>query len=97
MQDGEMPFGMHKGSYGPTWDYLSESVQAQMIEYLFSLGIKPEIGLCVEYLSWNKEQRLYMQWLRDIYFVLFQDGEQFPSPQRIKSQTDSYQSLIKNI
>jgi hypothetical protein len=44
-----------------------------MIEYLYSSGLRPEIGLCVEYLSWNKEQRLYMAWLRDLYTRLFID------------------------
>jgi len=44
-----------------------------MIEYLFSAGLRPEIGLCVEYLSWNKEQRLYIAWLRDLYTRLFID------------------------
>lgn len=42
-----------------------------MIEYLYAMGLRPEIGLCIEYLSWNKEQRLYMAWLRDMYGYLF--------------------------
>jgi hypothetical protein len=28
--------------------------------------VRPEIALCVEYLSWNKEQRMYMAWLQDL-------------------------------
>jgi hypothetical protein len=44
-----------------------------MIEYLFSVGLRPEIGLCVEYLSWNKEQRLYLGWLRDIYVHMYKN------------------------
>lgn len=42
-----------------------------MIEYLYSAGVRPEIALVVEYLSWNKEQRMYMAWLRDMYSLLF--------------------------
>jgi hypothetical protein len=42
-----------------------------MVEYMLEAGVRPEIGYCVEYLSWNKEQRLYMAWLRDMYFHLF--------------------------
>jgi hypothetical protein len=45
------------------------------VEYLYSAGVRPEIGLCVEYLSWNKEQRMYMGWLRDFYAHLFFDGQ----------------------
>jgi hypothetical protein len=41
--------------YGPNFMFLSENVQNSMIEYLYSIGLRPEIGMCVEYLSWNKE------------------------------------------
>jgi hypothetical protein len=50
--------------------------------YLFSLGLSPNIGICVEYLSWNKEQRLYMGWIRDLYSLLFC---QKPTNYRIKT------------
>ena len=63
----------HGKLYGPRFDFLSENLQNQMIEYLYSAGLRPEIGLCVENLSWNKEQRLYMAWLRDLYALLFVD------------------------
>jgi len=42
-------------------------VQNSFVQYLYELGVRPEIGLAVEYLSWNKEQRLYMAWLKDLY------------------------------
>ena len=45
-----------------------------MLEYLYSAGLRPEIALCIEYLSWNKEQRLYMAWIRDLYMHLFNEG-----------------------
>ena len=55
---------------GPTFTNLSEPVQNTMLEYLYECGLRPEIGIAVEYLSWNKEQRLYMAWLRDLSFYL---------------------------
>lgn len=57
--------------HGPKFPYLSESLQNSLIEYLYAVGVRPEIAMCVEYLSWNKEQRLYMAWLRDLYGYLF--------------------------
>ena len=45
---------------GPRWEFLSESLQLSLMNYLYSLGVRPDIGICVEYLSWNREQRLYV-------------------------------------
>jgi hypothetical protein len=55
---------------GPSYENLSEPVQNSIVQFLYEAGVRPEIGLAVEYLSWNKEQRLYMKWLRDLYFFL---------------------------
>lgn len=52
---------------------LSEPLQTCLVDFYYAIGLRPEIGLIVEYLSWNKEQRLYMAWLRDMY--LFMDRE----------------------
>lgn len=41
------------------------------MRFMFLAGIRPELGICVEYLSWNKEHRLYIGWMRDIYTNLF--------------------------
>lgn len=60
--------------HGPKFAFLSESMQGAMVEYLYAAGLRPEIGLCVEYMSWNKEQRMYMAWLRDLYAHLFMDN-----------------------
>jgi hypothetical protein len=57
--------------YGPKWDYLSERLQKNLMKHLFTLGVSPNIGICVEYLSWNKEQRLYLGWMRDLYSILY--------------------------
>lgn len=48
------------------------------MQYLYSIGIRPEIAICIEYLTWNREQRLYMQWIKDFYFYLFQ--KEIPKP-----------------
>lgn len=64
-------------THGPRFSYLSEPLQNNLMEYFFSVGLRPEIGLCVEFLSWNKEQRMYLAWLRDLYMHLFShpDGQ----------------------
>jgi len=46
-----------------------------VLEFLYEAGVRPELGLAVEYLSWNKEQRLYMAWLRDMYLHLSKENE----------------------
>ena len=77
--------------HGPQWDYLSENLQANLMRYIFSAGVRPEIGLCVEYLSWNKEQRLYMGWMRDLYTHLFaKTGNQYAARQRIQTESDAF-------
>jgi len=58
-------------THGPRFNFLSESLQNAMVEYLYAVGLRPELAMCVEYLSWNKEQRMYMAWLRDLYSRLF--------------------------
>ena len=40
---------------GPHFRYLSENVQTHLVEYFYEIGINPEIGLAVEYLSLNKD------------------------------------------
>ena len=56
---------------GPQFRFLSEPLQNELVSYLYTVGLRPEIGIAVEYLSWNKEQRLYMDWLKQMYFGLF--------------------------
>ena len=55
---------------GPSHPALSEPLQNELVGYLYSVGVRPEIGVVVEYLSWNKEQRLYMDWLKRLYFAV---------------------------
>ncbi len=40
---------------GPEFKYLSEPLQNSIVEILYDAGVRPEIGLAVEYLSWSKE------------------------------------------
>lgn len=62
------PNSVHYKKFQPVnFMYLSENLQSSIIEFLYSAGINPEVGLCVEYLAFNKEQRMYMAWLRDLY------------------------------
>lgn len=55
------------GYSGPDWRFLSEPLQSSLTEYLYAVGLRPEIALAVEYLSWNAEQRLYLNWLKRSY------------------------------
>jgi len=41
-------------------------MQESLVEYLYAAGVRPELGLAVEYLALNKEHRLYLRWLRDL-------------------------------
>ena len=45
----------HNEYRGPQFLGLSEPLQDGLVEYLYSVGVRPEIGLVVEWLSWNKE------------------------------------------
>ena len=51
---------------------LSEPMQNSIVQFLFEAGVHPEIAICVEYLSWNKEQRVYMSWLGSMFFNFYQ-------------------------
>ena len=78
-------------SRGPLWNFLSENLQENFVKYLVSLGIKPEIGLVVEYLSWNKEQRNYMGWMRDFYSLMFNQNKKMQF--KIKNESDEYRYI----
>ena len=56
---------------GPKFAQLSEPVQDALVEYIYEVGVRPELGVVIEWLSWNKEQRLYMSWLKRLYSQLF--------------------------
>lgn len=35
--------------------YLSEPLQSNLVQYMYEVGVHPDLALCLEYLSWNKE------------------------------------------
>lgn len=70
--------------HGPIFTFLSEPLQNSIIEYFYSVGLNPEIAMCVEYLSWNKEQRLYMAWLKNLYLFMLSDLEKSEQAQKMK-------------
>ena len=78
-------------SRGPLWNFLSERLQENFVSYFISLGIKPEIGLVVEYLSWNKEQRNYMGWIRDFYSYLYNPNKKVKF--KVKSESDEFRYI----
>ena len=51
---------------GPQFKNLSEPIQNVLVSYLYEVGVRPELALVCEYLSWHKEQRIYMGWLRQM-------------------------------
>lgn len=57
------------------------------MRFMFIAGIRPEIGICIEYLSWNKEHRLYIGWMRDIYALLFGNATDSHGDLRFKIPT----------
>lgn len=40
---------------GAKFSQLSEPLQNSLVKYLYEAGVHPEIAICLEYLSWNKE------------------------------------------
>jgi len=52
---------------GAQFQFLSESLQKAFLDFLKSLGLDGELFYHIEYLAYNKEQRLYLEWLSNIY------------------------------
>ena len=50
-------------------------MQNGLVQYLYEAGVHPEIAVCIEYLSWNKEQRVYLHWLSSMFFNFYAVGE----------------------
>lgn len=62
------PFGMAAvESYkGPEFGTLDESLQDAVFQLLKSHGVNPELADLIEHLALDKEQRLYMSWLKQV-------------------------------
>jgi complement component 1 Q subcomponent-binding protein len=51
---------------GPEFNTLDERVQAEFSEFLSSIGINEELGSFMQVLSVDKDQRLYLGWLKNV-------------------------------
>ena len=57
---------------GARYMYLSEPLQSSLVQYMYEVGVHPDLALCLEYLSWSKEQRTYMTWIGKMFFYFFE-------------------------
>lgn len=69
------PFGMTAvESYkGPEFGTLDESLQDAVFQLLRSHGVNPELADLIEHLALDKEQRLYMSWLKKVKSFITQN------------------------
>ena len=51
---------------GPEFSTLDERIQTSMHQYLEGLGVNEHLASFVEVMSLDKDQRLYMQWLKNV-------------------------------
>lgn len=51
---------------GPDFNTLDERLQTSLVEYLKAVGVNEEVAAFIEHVSLDKEQRLYMKWLKDV-------------------------------
>ena len=51
---------------GPDFTTLDERIQTSLTEYLEGFGINEHLAAFVECMSLDKDQRLYMKWLKDV-------------------------------
>ena len=51
---------------GPEFSTLDERLQSEFSEFLSSLGIDEELGSFMQVLSIDKDQRLYLKWLKNV-------------------------------
>jgi complement component 1 Q subcomponent-binding protein len=52
--------------YSADFSILDERLQTGFLEYLKGFGINEDVALFVEHFSQDKDQRQYMQWLKDV-------------------------------
>jgi complement component 1 Q subcomponent-binding protein len=52
--------------YSADFSILDERLQTGFLEYLKGFGINEDVALFVEHYSQDKDQRQYMQWLKDV-------------------------------
>ena len=63
-----LPFGMTatENYKGPDFGQLEETLQEAVFNLLKSHGVTPELADLIEHMSHDKEQRLYMRWLKQV-------------------------------
>jgi len=55
------------GYTGPEFTTLDERLKTGLIEYLKGYGVNEELAVFIEHVSLEKEQRLYMSWLKNVH------------------------------
>lgn len=63
-----LPFGMTatENYKGPDFGQLDESLQEAVFGILRAHGVTPELADLIEHMATDKEQRLYMRWLKQV-------------------------------
>ena len=56
----------HNSFKGPDFNTLDDRLQEALLDYLRSLTIDEELGTFIEHVSLDKEQDLYVKWLKDV-------------------------------
>ena len=51
---------------GPDFSTLDERIQQSFMEFLGDVGINEETGSFIEVMSFDKDQRLYLNWLKNV-------------------------------
>jgi complement component 1 Q subcomponent-binding protein len=51
---------------GPEFNSLDERLQAEFTDFLASLGVNEDLGSFMQVLSVDKDQRLYLRWLKNV-------------------------------
>jgi len=52
--------------YRADFSILDERLQSSFLEYLKGFGVNEDVALFVEHFSQDKDQRQYMNWLKDV-------------------------------
>ena len=51
---------------GPEFSTLEEKLQDEFINYFNSLGVNNELASFIQVLAVDRDQRLYLKWLKDV-------------------------------
>mmetsp|Transcript_36901 Transcript_36901/g.42406 ORF Transcript_36901/g.42406 Transcript_36901/m.42406 type:complete len:83 (+) Transcript_36901:476-724(+) len=59
---------------GPDFSSLSKKIQISLSQYLIDNGLDQQTVAFIELFSLDKEQRLYMKWLKDVQSFINKDN-----------------------